>query len=67
MTLIVFREPDEGEISEIECHNPISRTRSKERLKSGNFKENSLAVRREQKSGPLDHCEDNPLVWSECR
>lgn len=66
MTLITFREPDEGEISEIECHKPISRTRSKERLNLGNLKGKSLAVRREQKSGPLDHCEDKPLVWSEC-
>jgi hypothetical protein len=42
------------------CHAPRSRTRSKERLKLGNLKGYSLAVRREKKIRPLAQVDDKP-------
>ena len=60
-------EPENGETSEIECQEPTETMRSKERAKPGNLKGRSLAVRREQKMGPLDQEEERPLVWSEWR
>jgi len=50
----------EGQRRERECHAPRSRMRSKESLKLGNLKGNSLAVRREQKIRPLAQVDNKP-------
>lgn len=62
MTWTVVGLPEDGENSGREYQLPRSRTRRRESLNFGNFNGKSLAVRREQKSGPHFHVEVRPQV-----
>lgn len=65
VTMTVVGSEEEGERRERVWEVPVWRMWRRERLKLGNLIGSSFALIGEQKSGPCDHLEERPWVWSE--